>query len=189
MKDDKWFVLYFCFISRFGWIFQASWSPPILQLSCNNDSHFGYEQKFLFRKTQFPRHNAQTAARFSSLYLCTPREEGRQISGILRKRKSICNGAQYVTLDSKIKCLSLAVFILATPPIKLKLTGTAYTWETTNSKPPDQKFSEETEVEEEGALWKTKCPPWSWMKKYALQSCLQTHWKICGRSFQIVIHS
>jgi hypothetical protein len=35
--------------------------------------------------------------------------------------KSISNGAQYVTLDSKIKCLSLAVFFLATPPINLKL--------------------------------------------------------------------
>jgi len=27
-------------------------------------------------------------------------------------------GAQYVTVDNKIKCLSLAVFFLATPPIK-----------------------------------------------------------------------
>jgi hypothetical protein len=33
--------------------------------------------------------------------------------------KSISTRAQYVTLDNKIKCLSLAVFILATPPIKL----------------------------------------------------------------------
>jgi hypothetical protein len=32
--------------------------------------------------------------------------------------ESISTGAQYVTLDNKIKCLSLAVF-LATPPIKL----------------------------------------------------------------------
>jgi len=30
-------------------------------------------------------------------------------------------GAQYVTLDSKIKCLSLAVFFWATSPIKLEL--------------------------------------------------------------------
>ncbi len=35
--------------------------------------------------------------------------------------RSISNGAQYVTLGSKIKCLSLAVFFLAIPPIKLKL--------------------------------------------------------------------
>jgi hypothetical protein len=35
--------------------------------------------------------------------------------------RSISNGAQYVTPDSKIKCLSLAVFFLAIPPIKLKL--------------------------------------------------------------------
>jgi hypothetical protein len=33
--------------------------------------------------------------------------------------KSISTFAQYVTLDNKIKCLSLAVFILATSPIKL----------------------------------------------------------------------
>ncbi len=35
--------------------------------------------------------------------------------------KSIYNSAQYVTLESKIKCLSLAVFLLAIPPIQLKL--------------------------------------------------------------------
>jgi len=35
--------------------------------------------------------------------------------------RSISNVAQYVTLDSKLKCLSLAVFFLAIPPIKLKL--------------------------------------------------------------------
>ncbi len=34
--------------------------------------------------------------------------------------KSISTDTQYVTLDNKIKCLSLAVFFfLATPPIKL----------------------------------------------------------------------
>jgi hypothetical protein len=33
--------------------------------------------------------------------------------------ESISTGAQYVTLDNKIKCLSLAVFVLGTPPIKL----------------------------------------------------------------------
>jgi hypothetical protein len=31
----------------------------------------------------------------------------------------ISTGAQYVTLDNKIKCLSLAFIFLATPPIKL----------------------------------------------------------------------
>jgi hypothetical protein len=35
--------------------------------------------------------------------------------------KKISNGGQYVTLNSKIKCLSLAVCFLPTPPIKLKL--------------------------------------------------------------------
>jgi hypothetical protein len=46
--------------------------------------------------------------------------------------KGICNGAQYVTLDSKIKCLSLAVFFSDNPT----KTGSAFTWGTTNSKPP-----------------------------------------------------
>jgi hypothetical protein len=47
--------------------------------------------------------------------------------------KSISNGAPYVTLDCKIKCLSLAVFFFGNPTNK---TETAYTWGTTNSKPP-----------------------------------------------------
>jgi hypothetical protein len=33
--------------------------------------------------------------------------------------RAISTGAQNVTLDNKIKCLSLAVFLLTTPPIKL----------------------------------------------------------------------
>jgi hypothetical protein len=33
--------------------------------------------------------------------------------------KSISATAQYVTMDNKIKCIRLAVFVLATPPIKL----------------------------------------------------------------------
>ncbi len=36
----------------------------------------------------------------------------------VHKHTSISTGAQYVTLDNKIKCLNLAIF-LATPPIKL----------------------------------------------------------------------
>jgi hypothetical protein len=32
--------------------------------------------------------------------------------------KSISTGSQYVTLDNKIKCISLVVLFLATPPIK-----------------------------------------------------------------------
>jgi hypothetical protein len=39
---------------------------------------------------------------------------------------SISINAQYVTLDNKIKCLSLAVFVFGNPTNK---TGTAYTWE------------------------------------------------------------
>ncbi len=35
--------------------------------------------------------------------------------------KRISTGAQYVILDNKIKCLSLAVLFWATPPIKLEL--------------------------------------------------------------------
>jgi hypothetical protein len=48
--------------------------------------------------------------------------------------KSISTSAQYVTLDNKIKCLSLAVFSFGNPTNKT-VTGTAYTWGTTNSKP------------------------------------------------------
>jgi hypothetical protein len=40
---------------------------------------------------------------------------------------SICTGAQYVNLDNKIKCLSLA-FFFANPTHKT-VTGTAYMWE------------------------------------------------------------
>ncbi len=50
-----------------------------------------------------------------------------------RCSKNIFNGAQYVTLDSKIKCLSLAFIFLCNPTNK---TETAYTWGTSNSKPP-----------------------------------------------------
>jgi hypothetical protein len=40
----------------------------------------------------------------------------------MKQYKSISNGAQYVTLDSKIKCLSLGVFVfLETPSITVKL--------------------------------------------------------------------
>jgi len=49
--------------------------------------------------------------------------------------KSISKGAQYVTLDSKIKCLSLAFGFFGNPTNKTE-TGTAYTRGTTNSKPP-----------------------------------------------------
>jgi hypothetical protein len=41
--------------------------------------------------------------------------------------ESISTGGQYVTLDNKIKCLSLAVFL--GNPTNKTVTGTAYTWE------------------------------------------------------------
>jgi hypothetical protein len=54
------------------------------------------------------------------------KKEGRHFknaSSFLEERlcldKSISTGAQYVTLDNKIKCLSIAVLFLAIPPIKL----------------------------------------------------------------------
>jgi len=54
------------------------------------------------------------------------KKEGRNFkneSSFLEERlcfdKSISTCAQYVTLDNKIKCLSLAVLFLATPLIKL----------------------------------------------------------------------
>ncbi len=46
--------------------------------------------------------------------------------------KSISNGAQNVTLDSKIKC-QVQLFFLGNPTNKTEI---AYTWGTTNSKPP-----------------------------------------------------
>jgi hypothetical protein len=50
--------------------------------------------------------------------------------------KSISNGAQYVILDSKMKCLSLDFFLFFGNPTNKTKTGTAYTWGTTDSKPP-----------------------------------------------------
>jgi hypothetical protein len=54
------------------------------------------------------------------------KKEGRHFknaSSLLEERlcldKSISTSAQYVTLDNKIKCLSIAVLFLAIPPIKL----------------------------------------------------------------------
>jgi hypothetical protein len=48
--------------------------------------------------------------------------------------ESISNRTQYVTLNSKIKCLSLAFFFRK--PTNKTETRTAYSWGTTNSKPP-----------------------------------------------------
>ncbi len=55
---------------------------------------------------------------------------GNNLRNLSREKihQSISTGAQYVTLDDKIKCLSLAIFISATPTNKT-VTGTAYTWE------------------------------------------------------------
>jgi len=44
---------------------------------------------------------------------------GVYVSPLRETPKSISTGSQYVTLDNKIKCLSLAVLFFATPPIKL----------------------------------------------------------------------
>ncbi len=48
--------------------------------------------------------------------------------------ESVSNSAQYVTLDSKIKCLSLQLYVFRNPTNNTE-TRTAYTWGTTNSKP------------------------------------------------------
>jgi len=55
-------------------------------------------------------------------------------SPLYRAPKSISNVAQYVTLDSKIKRLSLAFFF--GNPTNRTESGTVYIWGTTNSKPP-----------------------------------------------------
>jgi hypothetical protein len=49
--------------------------------------------------------------------------------------KSILSGTQYVTLKKCFSHQSLVIYCFPTSPSKLK-TGTANTWETTNSKPP-----------------------------------------------------
>jgi len=53
---------------------------------------------------------------------------GKKLKIHLNCFKSISTGAQYVTLDNKIKCLSLAGFYFGNPTNKT-VTGTAYTWE------------------------------------------------------------
>jgi hypothetical protein len=54
------------------------------------------------------------------------KKEGRHFknaSSFLEERlcldKSISTSAQYVTRENKLKCLSIAVLILAIPPVKL----------------------------------------------------------------------
>jgi hypothetical protein len=58
-----------------------------------------------------------------------------QVKWYLLRASLSTGGAQYVTLDNKIKCLSLAVLFFGDPTNKT-VTGTAYTLGTTNSKPP-----------------------------------------------------
>jgi hypothetical protein len=50
--------------------------------------------------------------------------------------KSISTGAQYVTLDNKIKCLSLAVFFLASNPTNENCNWNCIYVGITYSKPP-----------------------------------------------------
>ncbi len=75
--------------------------------------------------------------------------------------KCISNGAQYVTLDNKIKCLSLAAFFSATPPIVV--TGTAYMWELLIANHLAQ------------SLWSTNLKYWAKVKFNLLHSFLEVH--------------
>jgi hypothetical protein len=73
--------------------------------------------------------------------------------------KSSSTGAQYVTLDNKIKCLSLAVLFLATPPV----TGTAYIWGLLIANHLDQ------------SLWSTNPKYWAAVRSKFLYSFLEVH--------------
>jgi hypothetical protein len=76
-------------------------------------------QKGYFRKIYWPT--------FKILYgMCSFMFESEFSSATKKKwsSKRINTGAQYVTLDNKFKCPSLASFFLAVPPIR----RTAYTW-------------------------------------------------------------
>ncbi len=66
---------------------------------------------------------------------------------------------QYVTLDNKIKCLSLAVFLWQ-PTNK---TGTAYTWELLIANRLDQ------------SLWSTNQKYWAAFRSNLLHSSLEVH--------------
>jgi hypothetical protein len=74
--------------------------------------------------------------------------------------KSISTGSQYVTLDNKIKCLSLAVLFFGNP---LNKTGTAYTWELLVANRLDQ------------SLWSTNQKYWAAVKSKLSHFFLEVH--------------
>ncbi len=75
--------------------------------------------------------------------------------------KSISTGAQYVTLDNKVKCLSLAVSF--GNPTNKTVTGTTDTWEPLIENHLDQ------------SLWSTNQKYWSTVRSNLLRSFLEVH--------------
>jgi len=73
---------------------------------------------------------------------------------------TISTGTQYVTLDNKIKCLNLAVFLLGNPTDK---TVTAYTWKLLIANHLDQ------------SLWSTNQKYWAAVSSNLLHSFLEVH--------------
>jgi hypothetical protein len=70
--------------------------------------------------------------------------------------------AEYVTLDNKIKCLSLAVFFFCNPTNKTG-TGTAYTWKLLTANHLDE------------SLWSTNQKYWAAVRSNLLHSLLEVH--------------
>jgi len=88
-------------------------------------------------------------------------QKNTPVPPILFNPKSIYTGARYVTLDNKIKCLSLAAFIWL--PTNKTVTGTAYMWELLLANHLDQ------------SLWSTNQKYWATVRCHLLHSFLEVH--------------
>ncbi len=88
--------------------------------------------------------------------------------------KSISTGAQYVTLDNKIKCLSLAVFF--GNPTNKTVTGTAHTWGLLIANHLDQ------------SLWSTNEKYWAAVRSNLLHSFLEVHSCVAPFTNHVKLH-
>jgi len=79
-----------------------------------------------------------------------------------RCSKSISTGAQYVTLDNKIKCLSFAVFFFGNPTNKTVI-GTEYMWGLLIANHLDQ------------SLWSANQKYWAAVKSNLLHAFVEVH--------------
>jgi hypothetical protein len=96
------------------------WHPTLHIKACRIPSQVTCEAK--------GEYDDPLASFLAMCYLCGANSVGTYVVGELLLRAS-------PPMDNKIKCLSLAVCFLATPPIKLEL-GTTFMWGLLNSKPP-----------------------------------------------------